>query len=379
MPAPSSLTRQPPSASRVDVDPGGPARHGLVDRVVDDLPDQVVQPGRAGGADVHAGPLAHRLEPFEDGDVVLGVRRTRPRQVSRPPLLPQARPFRTYGLRGAYRIPERCTSGLSMRTHHSTRRRLQFGTSERSAAAATRGVAQARSTTTSRRSIGGLAQLPQPGQDLARFHAGPGRPGRVVHRHHERRARRRAAAAGAPPSSGPTSSSQRVKTASMIAGVGAEPSRPEQPGHRVARPAAGPSSAPAPRHPVLQVSARGAAGPPRSPRAAAPPWSGSTGPPAARPPGPGCGPGRARRRRRRGAASGPGSSGRGPARARPGAGPGPGSAARPGTRGSGPRGPRSARSRSSRWGPTVLTPRRRSSRRGWPRARRAGRPSQLRT
>ena len=59
-----------------DVDPGGPARHGLVDRVVHDLPDQVVQPGRPGGTDVHTGPLAYRFEPFEDGDVVLGVRRT---------------------------------------------------------------------------------------------------------------------------------------------------------------------------------------------------------------------------------------------------------------------------------------------------------------
>ena len=51
-----------------DLDRGGVAGHRLVDGVVDDLPDQVVQAALAGGADVHAGPLADRLEPLEDGD-----------------------------------------------------------------------------------------------------------------------------------------------------------------------------------------------------------------------------------------------------------------------------------------------------------------------
>ena len=51
-----------------DVDGVGVAGQGLVDRVVDDLPDQVVQAALAGGADVHAGALAHRLEPLEHGD-----------------------------------------------------------------------------------------------------------------------------------------------------------------------------------------------------------------------------------------------------------------------------------------------------------------------
>ena len=41
----------------------------LVDRVVDDLPDEVVQAALAGRADVHAGALAHRLEALEDGDL----------------------------------------------------------------------------------------------------------------------------------------------------------------------------------------------------------------------------------------------------------------------------------------------------------------------
>ena len=51
-----------------DVDGVGVARERLVDRVVDDLPDEVVQPALAGGADVHARALAHGLEALEDGD-----------------------------------------------------------------------------------------------------------------------------------------------------------------------------------------------------------------------------------------------------------------------------------------------------------------------
>ena len=41
----------------------------LVDGVVDDLVDQMVEPAKAGGADVHAGPLAYRLEALENCDV----------------------------------------------------------------------------------------------------------------------------------------------------------------------------------------------------------------------------------------------------------------------------------------------------------------------
>src|SRR5204863_2041367 len=40
----------------------------LVHRVVHDFVDQVVQAAHADIADVHGGPLAHRLETFEDGD-----------------------------------------------------------------------------------------------------------------------------------------------------------------------------------------------------------------------------------------------------------------------------------------------------------------------
>ena len=49
-------------------DPVAVAGQRLVDRVVDDLPDQVVEAALAGRADVHARPLAHRLEALEDLD-----------------------------------------------------------------------------------------------------------------------------------------------------------------------------------------------------------------------------------------------------------------------------------------------------------------------
>ena len=60
-----------------DVDPGAVAGHRLVDRVVDDLVDEVVQTGRAGGSDVHPGAFADRFEALENGDVLGGVRHAR--------------------------------------------------------------------------------------------------------------------------------------------------------------------------------------------------------------------------------------------------------------------------------------------------------------
>ena len=51
--------------------------HGLVDGVVDDLVDQVVQAGGAGGSDVHAGAFADRLEALEHRDVLGAVRHAR--------------------------------------------------------------------------------------------------------------------------------------------------------------------------------------------------------------------------------------------------------------------------------------------------------------
>ena len=69
-----------------DDDPVAVARERLVDRVVHDLPDQVVQAALAGGADVHARPLAHRLQAFEDldhGGVVATIRCVRVGPVAR--------------------------------------------------------------------------------------------------------------------------------------------------------------------------------------------------------------------------------------------------------------------------------------------------------
>ena len=56
-----------------DVDLVAVAGERLVDRVVDDFVDEMVQPRRAGGADVHRRALADRLEAFEDLDFVRAV------------------------------------------------------------------------------------------------------------------------------------------------------------------------------------------------------------------------------------------------------------------------------------------------------------------
>ena len=79
MPRPSSRTVQEPSGLSVTVTCVGVAGERLVDGVVDDLVDHVVQ-ARAvvGVADIHAGPLAHRIEALEDLDgfrAVIGRRR----------------------------------------------------------------------------------------------------------------------------------------------------------------------------------------------------------------------------------------------------------------------------------------------------------------
>src|SRR4029453_14575238 len=63
-----------------DVDAVAPPRHGLVDRIVDNPPHTVVAPRGAGRTDVHAGPLADRLEALEDLHVLGPVRRASLRQ-----------------------------------------------------------------------------------------------------------------------------------------------------------------------------------------------------------------------------------------------------------------------------------------------------------
>ena len=79
MPRPSSTTVTELSGWIVTSTLDAVAGQRLVDRVVDDLVDEVVQPADAGRADVHAGPLADRLEALEDGDV-LGVVASRARR-----------------------------------------------------------------------------------------------------------------------------------------------------------------------------------------------------------------------------------------------------------------------------------------------------------
>ena len=53
-----------------DADFAAVAGEGLVDGIVDDLVDEVMQAAWTGRSDVHPGPLANRLQPLEDGDVL---------------------------------------------------------------------------------------------------------------------------------------------------------------------------------------------------------------------------------------------------------------------------------------------------------------------
>ena len=73
-PSPVVAFPYPPVREKGDVDAGGVPGHCLVDRVVHDLPDEVVETGRPGRADVHPGTLPDRIEPLEHGDVVGLVR-----------------------------------------------------------------------------------------------------------------------------------------------------------------------------------------------------------------------------------------------------------------------------------------------------------------
>jgi hypothetical protein len=52
------------------LDPRCVAGHRLIDRVVDDLPHQVVQATGVGRADVHGRPSADGLQPFENLDAL---------------------------------------------------------------------------------------------------------------------------------------------------------------------------------------------------------------------------------------------------------------------------------------------------------------------
>ena len=72
--------REAPVLVDGDFDAAAVAAHGLVHAVVHHFAEEVVEPGRPGGADVHGGPDADRLEALQDADVparVLGRGRRR--------------------------------------------------------------------------------------------------------------------------------------------------------------------------------------------------------------------------------------------------------------------------------------------------------------
>ena len=91
----SAVVHDPTAPVREDghVDARAVAGHRLVDGVVHDLPDEVVQARRSGGADVHTGSHANRLEAFKNGDVTRLVAR-RSLGLLRPRRIPFDKKFR---------------------------------------------------------------------------------------------------------------------------------------------------------------------------------------------------------------------------------------------------------------------------------------------
>ncbi len=59
-----------------DGDAVGEAIEILIDRIIDDFPDEVMQALLVRVADIHRRPLADRFEPFENGNIFRGVTRT---------------------------------------------------------------------------------------------------------------------------------------------------------------------------------------------------------------------------------------------------------------------------------------------------------------
>ncbi len=53
---------------KLHLDPVGMARHGFIHRVVEHFGHEVMQRAFIRAADIHAGPFAHRLQPFEHLD-----------------------------------------------------------------------------------------------------------------------------------------------------------------------------------------------------------------------------------------------------------------------------------------------------------------------
>ena len=63
----------PAFGAELQFDAGGKPGHRLVHRIVERLGGEVMQPALVGAADIHAGAAAHRLQAFEDLDVLGGV------------------------------------------------------------------------------------------------------------------------------------------------------------------------------------------------------------------------------------------------------------------------------------------------------------------
>ena len=76
----------------LDFDPAGVAGQRLVHGIVDHLGEQVMQRLLVGAADIHAGTLAHRLQPFQHLDV---------RRYNRTSALPRGSDFARAALLGA--------------------------------------------------------------------------------------------------------------------------------------------------------------------------------------------------------------------------------------------------------------------------------------
>ena len=73
MPRPLSMTVMIPVGGELDLDEGRMAGQRLIHGVVDHFGEQMVQRLLVGAADIHAGPAAHRLEPFEHLDITRRV------------------------------------------------------------------------------------------------------------------------------------------------------------------------------------------------------------------------------------------------------------------------------------------------------------------
>ncbi len=61
---------EPIASAQLDLDARGIAGHRFVHRVVEHLSGEMVQAALVGAADIHAGPAAHRLQAFENLDVL---------------------------------------------------------------------------------------------------------------------------------------------------------------------------------------------------------------------------------------------------------------------------------------------------------------------